>query len=124
MLIVDRGDDGVAAYIEVGVGVHKTMGAKIMRGQLLPLVAPAVGVVEGNWVEQFIKVRVSLGLQDPPHGPIMPAPDRQGMPTVRSLDSDEAGAWVRLLLYGSTSALEGRRVLATFLQVRMHQLCH
>ena len=54
----------------------------------------------------------------------MPAPDRQGMPTVRSLDSDEAGAWVRLLLYGSTSALEGRRVLATFLQVHMHQLCH
>ena len=32
------------------------------------------------------------------------------MPTVRSLDSDEAGAWVRLLLYGSTSVLEGRRV--------------
>ena len=110
LLIVDRGDDGVAAFIEVGVGVHKTMGAKIMRGQLLPLVAPAVGVVEGNWVEQFIKVRASLGLQDPPHGPIMPAPNRQGMPTVRSLDSDEAGAWVRLLLYGSTSALEGRRV--------------
>ena len=110
LLIVDRGDDGVAAYIEVGVGVHKTMGAKIMRGQLLPLVAPAVGVVEGNWVEQFIKVRVSLGLRDPPHGPIMPAPDRQGMLTVRSLDSDEAGAWVRLLLFGSTSALEGRRV--------------
>ena len=55
MLIVDRGDDGVAAFIEVGVGVHKTMGAKIMKGQLLPLVAP----VEGNWVEQFIKVRSS-----------------------------------------------------------------
>ena len=34
-----------------------------MRGQLLPLVAPAVGVVEGNWVEQFIKVRASLGLR-------------------------------------------------------------
>ena len=112
LLIVDRGDDGVAAFIEVGVGVHKTMGAKIMRGQLLPLVAPAVGVVEGNWVEQFIKVRVSLGLQDPPHGPIMPAPDRQGMPTVRSLDSDEAGAWVRLLLYGSRVRLRAAGFLA------------
>ena len=32
LLIVDRGDDGVAAFIEVGVGVHKTIGAKIMRG--------------------------------------------------------------------------------------------
>ena len=110
VLIIDRDDDGLAAFIEVGVGVHKTMGAKLMRGQLLPLVAPAVGVVEGNWVEQYIKVRGSLGLQDPPLGPLMPAPDRHGVPTVRSLDSDEAGSWVRLLLYGSTSVLADRRV--------------
>ncbi|CAE7465617.1 NaCP60E [Symbiodinium sp. CCMP2592] len=54
-LIIDRADDGMAAYIEASVGVHKTMGAKIMKGQLLPLVAPAVGVVEGNWVEQYVK---------------------------------------------------------------------
>ena len=110
VLIVDRDDDGLAAFIEVGVGVHKTMGAKLMRGQLLPLVAPAVGVVEGNWVEQYIKVRGSLGLQDPPLGPLMPAPDRHGVPTIRSLDSDEAGSWVRLLLCGSTSVLADRRV--------------
>ena len=47
-----------------------------MRGQLLPIVAPAVGVVEGNWVEQYIQSRRLLRLQDPPEGPVMPAPDR------------------------------------------------
>ena len=28
----------------------------------------------------------------------MPAPDSQGRPTIRALDSDEATAWLRLLL--------------------------
>ncbi|CAE7860752.1 unnamed protein product, partial [Symbiodinium necroappetens] len=68
-LIVDRDSAGTAAFIEAGVGVHKTMGAKLMRGQLLPIVAPAVGVVESNWVEQYVQAR--------------------------SLESDEAGAWIR-----------------------------
>ncbi|CAE7226391.1 unnamed protein product [Symbiodinium sp. CCMP2592] len=87
-LIIDRADDGMAAYIEASVGVHKTMGAKIMKGQLLPLVAPAVGVVDGNWIEQYVK----------------------GMPTIRSLDSDEAGDWARLLLFGSKEVRPERRV--------------
>ena len=69
VLIVDMGDDGLAAFIEVGVGVHKT----IYLWWRLRL------VVEGNWVEQYIKVRGNLGLQDPLHGPIMPAPDRRGV---------------------------------------------
>ena len=64
------GDDGLAAFIEVGSWSPQNN---------LPLVAPAVGVVEGNWVEQYIKVRGNLGLQDPLHGPIMPAPDRRGV---------------------------------------------
>ena len=38
--LVDKDSGGTAAYIEAGVGVHKTMGAKLMRGQLLPIVAP------------------------------------------------------------------------------------
>ena len=109
-LIVDKDSGGTAAYIEAGVGVHKTMGAKLMRGQLLPIVAPAVGVVEGNWVEQYIQSRRLLRLQDPPEGPVMPAPDRQGLPTVRSLEADEAGCWIRLLLYNCTEQLKDRRV--------------
>ena len=109
-LLVDKDSGGTAAYLEAGVGVHKTMGAKLMKGQLLPIVAPAVGVVEGNWVEQYMQVRRVLLLQDPPEGPVMPAPDRQGLPTIRSLESDEAGSWIRLLLYNSTEQLKDRRV--------------
>ena len=109
-LIVDRDSAGTAAFIEAGVGVHKTMGAKLMRGQLLPIVAPAVGVVECNWVELYMQARRALSLPDPPEGPVMPAPDHRGAPTVRSLESDEAGAWIRLLLFNSTAQLKDRRV--------------
>ena len=109
-LIVDRDSAGTAAFIEAGVGVHKTMGAKLMRGQLLPIVAPAVGVVECNWVELYMQARRALSLPDPPEGPVMPAPDHRGAPTVRSLESDEAGAWIRLLLFNSAAQLKDRRV--------------
>ena len=109
-LIVDRDSAGTAAFIEAGVGVHKTMGAKLMKGQLLPIVAPAVGVVDGNWVEQYMQARRDLSVPDPPEGPVMPAPDQRGIPTVRSLEADEAGAWIRLLLFNSTDQLKDRRV--------------
>ena len=65
-LIVDRESGGTASYIEAGVGVHKTMGAKLMKVQLLPIVAPAVGVVDCNWVDQYLQARRLLCLQDPP----------------------------------------------------------
>ena len=110
VLIIDRGENGEAAFIEAGVGVHKTMGAKLMKGQLLPMVAPAVGVTSDNWVEQFLSARRALGVADPPHSPVMPAPDSQGFPTIRSLESDEAGSWARLLLFGSVEPVRDRRV--------------
>ncbi|CAE7296178.1 car, partial [Symbiodinium sp. CCMP2592] len=109
-ITVDRGENGEAAFIEAGVGVHKTMGAKLMRGQLLPMVAPGVGVTEDLWIEQFMETRRLLGIGEPPPFPVMPAPDHQGFPTVRSLESDEAGSWARLLLFGSADPIPDRRV--------------
>ncbi|CAE7280308.1 NaCP60E [Symbiodinium sp. CCMP2592] len=78
-ITVDRGENGEAAFIEAGVGVHKTMGAKLIRGQLLPMVAPGVGVTEDLWIEQFMETRRLLGIGEPPLFPVMPAPDHQGV---------------------------------------------
>ena len=41
---------------------------------------------------------------------MMPAPDADMQVTERSLESDEAGAWLRFLLFGSIDKLDGRRV--------------
>ncbi|CAE7253466.1 NaCP60E [Symbiodinium necroappetens] len=81
-----------------------------MVGKLLPLVAPATGVVAGNWAVLYKEARAELGLLEPPAGPLMPAPGKDRQPTVRSLESDEAGAWLRLLLFGNTKTLPERKV--------------
>ncbi|CAE6970985.1 unnamed protein product [Symbiodinium sp. CCMP2592] len=48
--------------------------------------------------ETILACRVDLGITDSGKCPFMPAPDAQGKPTVRALDTDEATAWLRLLL--------------------------
>ena len=84
------------AYLSAIIDTHKTMN---LRGKLpvhLELAAPGQGVTHDDWVAQFMKARSDLALGD--ERPFMPAPDRSGFPTVRALDTDEAGDWLRLVL--------------------------
>ena len=84
------------AYLSAIIDVHKTMN---LRGKLpvhLELAAPGQGITDDDWVAQFMKARSDLCLGD--EHPFMPAPDRSGFPTVRALDTDEAGDWLKLVL--------------------------
>ena len=98
MLIEDTDSSGACAYLEIATGVHKTAKALQLRHQYLPLVAPCIGVVAGNWGEEWCKCRKELGLHDLTMFPLMPAPDSNQEPTVRPLSSSEAGSWMRDLL--------------------------
>ena len=98
MLLEDVDSSGACAYLEVATGVHKTAKALQLKHQYLPLVAPCVGVVAGNWGEEWCKCRKQLGMHDLTVYPVMPAPDSSHMPTVRPLSSTEAGSWMRDLL--------------------------
>ena len=98
MLIEDVDSSGACAYLEVATGVHKTAKALQLKHQYLPLVAPCVGVVEGNWGEEWCNCRKKLGMHDLTVYPLMPAPDASQIPTVRPLSSTEAGSWMRDLL--------------------------
>ena len=91
------------AYIECPVAyqIHKTMRSSVMRHDLLPLVAPGLGVSGSNWARLWKLARQEFGLGDPPDCPVMPAPDKQGCPTVRPLDTEEMGRWLRCILYRS-----------------------
>ena len=110
-ILWDEDDNGTLTFIECSVDVHKTAHARQMKGVLLPVVAPAVGVTENNWGALWRQARRSLGIKDPQDGgAVMPAPDANMEVTDRSLESDEAGAWLRLLLYGSISKLDVRRI--------------
>ena len=110
-IIWDFDAAGNLAIIECAVDVHKTRNAKQFKGTLLPFVAPALGVSEVNWGALWLQARKDLGLKDPQDGgPMMPAPDSDMQVTDRSLESDEAGAWLRYILYGGIDKLQGRRV--------------
>ena len=68
-------------------------------------------MVDANWGALWLQARKDLGLKDPQDGgAMMPAPDADMQITDRSLESDEAGAWLRYILYGSIDKLPGRRV--------------
>eukprot|EP00435_Cladocopium_sp_Y103_P006727 s5228_g2.t1 len=97
-LIEDMDASGQCAYIEVATGVHKTAKALQLRHVYLPLVAPCIGVVPGNWGAAWCECRRELGIHDMKQFPLMPAPDPQQIPTVRPLSSTEAGSWMRDLL--------------------------
>ena len=98
------------AYIECPVAYHKTMRSSVMRHDLLPMVAPGVGVAGSNWARLWKLARQELGLGDPPDCPVMPAPDKQGCPTVRPLDTEEMGRWLRCILTGSSAKLGERKL--------------
>ena len=83
-------------YISCKVSTHKTMHASAFRFRFLELCAPAVGVVDSDWIGFWMKARATVGIQA--EHPPMPAPSVEGNPTVRPLGTDECGAWLRLLL--------------------------
>ena len=93
----DVDDSGTLVFIELRIGVHKTCRLQSKRHKFLKAVAPALGV-KGNFGEPWKLCRKMLGIADPPVLPFFPAPDSDGVPTVRGLGSDEATAWLRMIL--------------------------
>ena len=81
-----------------------------MRHDLLPMVAPGLRVAGSNWARLWKLARQELGLGGPPDCPVMPAPDKQGCPTVRPLDTEEMGRWLRCILTGSSAKLGERKL--------------
>ena len=103
-MALDRFSDGsiaAIAYVEMDVAVHKTMFSSARRFRYLNLLAaPGLGVHGTDWVSKWIAAFDKLGI-DPftdVRGCVMPAPDSEGKPLARALESDEAGCWLRLLV--------------------------
>ena len=99
-MTLDRYSDGSIAYVEMDVAVHNTMFASARRFRYLNLAAPGLGVHGTDWVSKWIAAFEKLGI-DPftdVRGCVMPAPDAEGKPLARALESDEAGCWLRLLI--------------------------
>ena len=101
-LILDRGSSGRLDYLELRIGVHKTCRLQSKRHRFLHVVSPSVGVKEFG--ELWLASRRDIGLDDVGQMPFCPAPDPNARPTIRGIDSEEATAWLRLLLKGRQAA--------------------
>ena len=88
--------EGAIRYVSCKVSTHKTMHASAFRFRFLELCAPAVGVVDSDWIGFWMKSRDEVGILE--EHPPMPAPTAEGKPTVRPIGTDECGTWLRLLL--------------------------
>ena len=95
---VDYTDEGAPAFLETRTGRHKTMSSQMHRHQFLPMVAPVTGVNGKDWATPWVQLRQKMGIQFPPDGLIMPAPNRDGGISERPLESGECGKWLRRLL--------------------------
>ena len=117
-VLVDCDSSGKACYLEARVGPHKTMQSQQHRHQFLPMVAPGLGVTEDPWIEQWLTVRQTLSLSLD-HGRVMPAPQPDGSPGARQIDSQEAAGWLRLILFGNSSPLKDSKVASHSLKATL-----
>ena len=112
---LDVMEDCSIAYAEMHVPVHKTMHASARRFRFLNLVAPGRGIHGGDWVKCWIDSLKAIGIDphDAQHGCLMPAPDCYGQPLQRAVETEEAGAWLRLLIGEHEKKLESSRPISS-----------
>ena len=97
-LIEDRDNQNTLHFLEVKSAVHKTARSFHLRHMFLPLAAPAAGVTDDAWGEQWIQVREKLQITNLSRFPLMPAPDACLEPTRRPISTQEAKQWMLYLL--------------------------
>lgn len=108
--------DGKSAYADMEVQIHKTMPASSKRFKFLDLVVSGQGMCEGDWIRQWIHALSCIGVDPLSHQTgksLMPAPAEDGTALQRSLESDEASIWLRLILGESSSRLQSNRLISS-----------
>ena len=83
---------------------HKTSSVGARREQYLPLVIPWEGITSDPWLETFLELYESVGLQidKRPLGPLLPAPKVNGTFCARRVST--AATWLRALLSGTANS--------------------
>lgn len=62
------------------------------------MAAPGVGITVENWAESWVEARECLGITNLSTFPLVPAPDKDGLPQQRPLTTQEAGNWINLIV--------------------------
>ena len=115
-LPLDAQTDGLIIYADMEVQVHKTMRASANRFKFLDLVVSGIGMAGHNWIGHWVDALRHIG-RDPFEGhdgqSLMPAPGDDGQALQRSLESDEASKWLRLLLGENINRKDSARQISS-----------
>ena len=108
--LLDADDSGVLSYIELRISDHKTKFAAAFKNCFLHACAPALGVTNDPWIEEWVSVRKAIGIDFEKGHPTMPAPQADGKPGTRPLSSEEMKHWTHLLLNDMQIDFSDRRI--------------
>lgn len=100
-------------FFELEAAVHKGSRTAVTKAMLLPVVAPACGIVEGCWVTEYLSLRERAGLSLPGRepAPMLPAPQRGGTGWQRRfLTSQEMNGFMKKLFVDGGISIAGRRI--------------
>ena len=108
LLDVNQVDGKTIGYIEFSTFSHKTASQVARHGLPLPLVAPLWGLTHPCWALEWNKLAKTIGIvfDETFKGPILPAPDKAGVWSRRSVSASEATKWLCELLKQHGSSLE------------------
>ncbi|CAE7788579.1 unnamed protein product [Symbiodinium sp. CCMP2592] len=91
MLVLEAGETLFNDFGSAVIDIHKTMHFASRAPRSMELVAVGRGLDGSDWLATFVAVRKLLGCSYEDGFPTMPAPNKQGLPTVRALSSAEDG---------------------------------
>ena len=100
-------------FLELQATVHKGSRTAVTKAMLLPVVAPAHGIVDGCWASDYLTLREKAGLSLPggEPAPMLPAPVEGGTGWQRRfLTSQEMNAFMQRLFEDGGFSLSGRRL--------------
>ena len=113
LAVTDLFIDDEGAFIEVSATLHKGARSMDARSKLLPIVAPATGIVGDNWARVYLELRHKAGLKNPKDQarPLLlaPKPGAQGW-SDRYVTSQELDGFIKKLFANGGRPIAGRKI--------------
>ena len=111
--VTDLFIDDENAFMEVSATLHKGARSMDARSKLLPIVAPATGIVGDNWARTYLELRHKAGLMNPKDVAcpmlLAPKPGGQGW-SDRYVTSQELNSFIKKLFANGGRSIAGRKI--------------
>ena len=106
--------DSDEMFLETEAKLHKGSRSADTRSRLLPIVAPAHGICQGNWAKSYMRLRRIACMPEPDNdaSPLLPAPLKSGETiwSERYLSSSELNCFIKMFFLERCLLKEGTKI--------------